>query len=236
MAALAMLITLLSVSMAQPALADTDPFPGVPHMGTIPNTRINSASGQSQSDFDATAAVQAFSCPEGSGRGIGVDLNNSASQSDHVFYYHCIKTWQAQTTIDAWADYRATAAAAFAAAEAESRAWNEAHPGEQKCVQWGPLTDPNGATSSGGVCANAVPAPSPSTDAQDPLPTPSSPAPSPEPISSAPSPEPISSAPLEIEIPELVIFDEPIDGDSPLEFAVPDGYLYASKVQGLYFC
>ena len=44
-------------------------------------------------------------------------------------------------------------------AEEESRAWNEANPGRQKCVQWGPIRHPNGVgESSGGVCANPVPA------------------------------------------------------------------------------
>lgn len=183
LAAVAAFALIISAVSAQPAFGDSDPFPDVPHMGSIPGTRISSAPGQSQVDFDATPAVQAFNCPEGSGRGIGVDLNSSASQSDHVYYYHCVKTWQPQSTIDAWAAYRAASAAAFAAAEAESRAWNEAHPGQQKCVQWGPLVDPNGGTSSGGVCANPVPVPtssasvdatepglpSPTTDAVDPV-------------------------------------------------------------------
>jgi hypothetical protein len=166
--------------------------------------------------------VQAFNCPEGSGRGIGVDLNYSASQSDHVYYYHCVKTWQPQSTTDAWAAYRAASAVAFAAAEAESKAWNEAHPGQQKCVQWGPLVDPNGGTSSGGVCANPVPAPAsspsgdatepalPSNDAVDPVPAPVlpsndavDPAPGNPPIvvSPVPEPEPISNSGDAIDLP-----------------------------------
>jgi hypothetical protein len=46
---------------------------------------------------------------------------------------------------------------AQAAAESASRAWNQANPGLQKCIQWGPITHANGvSTSSGGVCANPV--------------------------------------------------------------------------------
>jgi len=41
-------------------------------------------------------------------------------------------------------------------AEAESRAYNEANPGQQKCVTY-TLTHPNGVSQAGGgVCANAV--------------------------------------------------------------------------------
>lgn len=54
-------------------------------------------------------------------------------------------------------NFRNAVAAATAAAEAESKAWNTAHPGQQKCVQWGPIVHANGvSTSSGGVCANPV--------------------------------------------------------------------------------
>ncbi len=268
---------ILSTVGAQPAFADSDPFPDVPHMGSIPSTRISSAPGQSQVDFDATPAVQAFSCPEGSGRGIGVDMNFTESRSDDVYYYHCVKTWQPQSTVDAWAAYRAASAAAFAAAEAESKAWNEAHPGQQKCVQWGPLTDPNGGTSSGGVCANPVPAApgTPSTDALDPRPTSPSidtvdPVPAPvmpsndavDPVISvppivvapapAPEPEPIGNSGDAIDWPiiepvipisapvlpgdELVIFaPAPVEGNPPW-VPHPNGYLYPSKLLGLYYC
>ena len=54
-------------------------------------------------------------------------------------------------------NFRNAVAAATAAAEVESKAWNTAHPGQQKCVQWGPIVHANGvSTSSGGVCANPV--------------------------------------------------------------------------------
>jgi hypothetical protein len=58
-----------------------------------------------------------------------------------------------------WDEYYRELDRARAAAEAESRRWNEANPGKQKCVQWGPITAPDGVgQSSGGVCANPVPA------------------------------------------------------------------------------
>lgn len=57
-------------------------------------------------------------------------------------------------------DFYEAVRVAQAAAEQESRAWNADHPGQQKCVQWGPITHANGvSTSSGGVCANPVSAP-----------------------------------------------------------------------------
>lgn len=54
-------------------------------------------------------------------------------------------------------DFQSRINAAQSAAEAESRAWNQANPGLQKCVQWGPIVHANGvSTSSGGVCANPI--------------------------------------------------------------------------------
>jgi len=57
----------------------------------------------------------------------------------------------------AWDDYYKAIEAAKQAAYEESLAWNQANPGRQKCVSWGPLTAPDGVgQSSGGVCANPV--------------------------------------------------------------------------------
>ena len=54
-------------------------------------------------------------------------------------------------------DFRARSEAAEAAALLESQKWNAEHPGEQKCVEWGPIAHANGvSTASGGVCANPV--------------------------------------------------------------------------------
>lgn len=141
---------------ATAAHADTDPFPAISYHGEIPGTRVSSSPGQAQSDWNQSAAIQNFSCPSGASSALEHNLNWTADNSDDVLSMYCIKTWQAQVVIDAWQTYRDALAAAQAAAEATSRAWNEANPGQQKCVQWGPITDPNGGTSSGGVCANPV--------------------------------------------------------------------------------
>ena len=140
------------------AYAEDDPFPGVEYRAEIPGTRIESRPGASNDEWNNSDAMKNHTCPAGSGRAIGVDLRGTATRTDNIRYAYCIKTWQPQSTIDAWDKYRRDLQAAQDAAEAESRRWNEANPGKQKCVQWGPITDPNGGESSGGVCANPVPA------------------------------------------------------------------------------
>lgn len=67
----------------------------------------------------------------------------------------------------AWDKYYADVDAAQKAAEDESKAWNAANPGKQKCVQWGPIVNPEGGESSGGVCANPVSLPSGSIGESD---------------------------------------------------------------------
>lgn len=157
------LCTSLIFAGAPMAQADTDPFPGVAFQAEIPGTRITSAPGLTQSVWEASDVYQgwrATHCPAGSGMGIGSDLNFTTDRSDDTWYAYCLKTWQSQTTLDAWATYQADRDAAQAAALLSSQQWNQANPGQQKCFQWGPITDPNGGTSSGGVCANPVPVPS----------------------------------------------------------------------------
>jgi hypothetical protein len=152
-------VSLVSVllSLFMPiANADTDPFPGVAHSAEIPGTRISSSAGMTQSQWEATSTYQAFTCPSGTGRGIGVDLNFTTDRSDDVQYAYCVKTWQSSETINAETKYRTDVETAQANALALSQAWNTANPGQQKCFQWGPITSPSGGTSSGGVCANPV--------------------------------------------------------------------------------
>ena len=141
-----------------PASAETDPFPGIATGQEIPGTRTSSAPGESWESFNAGAGAN-HSCPAGSGSGMGVDLNFTSSQSDDIRYYYCVKTWQPSSVTSAWDTFNQQVDAAISAAEAESRAWNAANPGKQKCVAWGPFTDPNGGTRSGGVCANPVQVP-----------------------------------------------------------------------------
>ncbi len=122
------------------AQADTDPFPSIALGAEIPGTRV---SGQ-----------QEITCPTGSSRGILVQIGTGE-------FTVCNKTWRPQSEIDADAAFRQAQIDATDAAEAESTAWAQAHPGQQKCIQWGPIVHANGvSTASGGVCANPVPVPS----------------------------------------------------------------------------
>lgn len=185
---------LLSALSTSPAMAEADPFPPVALGAEIPGTRITSDPGMTQSQWEATPTYLSFSCPAGSGRGMGVDLNFTTDRSDDRWYAYCVKQWQSQSNIDAWASYRTQLQEAQTAAENESRAWNAANPGKQKCVQWGPIVDPNGGESSGGVCANPV-EPGPGTT----VPTEEAPAVSVEETSTTPAPstppaEPISNS------------------------------------------
>lgn len=134
-----------------PAYAESDPFPGVEHMTEIPNTRISSSPGQAESDWQQSDSYKSFSCPAGAGTGISVNVGNG------VRSMYCVKTWRSQSNIDALQKYNDDKAAAQASALAQSLAWNTANPGQQRCFQWGPITSPEGGTSSGGVCANPVP-------------------------------------------------------------------------------
>lgn len=178
-------------------------------------------------------------CPEGFREATGLVVDVSA----HLEYTDCYGPLSAEELLVQEQDraHWAAVQAAQAAAEVESREWNIAHPGQQKCVQWGPIVHANGvSTSSGGVCANPVPTPSPVvTPAPEPVPL----ADSGDAIDAPEIPvEPVNPiaivdpAPLEGNVPELVIFDEPIAIGDPLGFTFPNGYLYASKVQGLYYC
>ena len=52
-------------------------------------SRLDSAPGQSQSDWEATDAYKAFTCPEGTLRGAGVDLNFTTDRSDDKYFVTC---------------------------------------------------------------------------------------------------------------------------------------------------
>jgi hypothetical protein len=148
--AIALGIVLSGVS---PAHAETDPFPGVEHMGEIPGTRISSPAWSKQADWEATDTYQSYldqGCPEGSGRAIAVDV------AVMVWSNYCVKTWRSQAVIKAWEKYFSDEAEGRALAYEQSLAWNRANPGKQKCFSYGPLTSPDGGTTSGGVCANPV--------------------------------------------------------------------------------
>ncbi len=57
------------------------------HAATV--SRLDSAPGQSQSDWEATDAYKAFTCPEGTLRGVGVDLNFTSDRSDDKYFVTC---------------------------------------------------------------------------------------------------------------------------------------------------
>ncbi len=141
------------LSGVSPAHAETDPFPGVEHMGEIPGTRISSPPWSQQAQWESTDTYQnylALGCPEGSGRAIAVDV------AVMVWSNYCVKTWRSQAVIRAWEKFYSDEAEGRATAYEQSLAWNKANPGKQKCFSYGPLTSPDGGTTSGGVCANAV--------------------------------------------------------------------------------
>jgi len=150
------------------ASAEVDPFPNVSSGAEIPGTRIWGLPGASQSAYEASAEYLAWTstnCAPGSGNAGGVDMNFTETHSDDRHYNYCVKTWRPSAEIQADIDFQNAQRAATAAAEAESKAWAEAHPGQQKCIQWGPIVHANGvSTASGGVCANPVPVPAGSTN------------------------------------------------------------------------
>lgn len=135
------------------AFGEVDPFPGVDYQAEIPGTRISSPPGFTQNQWDSSDTVKnRVPCAAGSSSAMGVDV------SQRIWSYWCVKTWRPQSVIDAWENYYRDLRAAQESAADESRRWNEANPGKQKCVQWGPITSPDGGQASGGVCANPVPA------------------------------------------------------------------------------
>jgi hypothetical protein len=146
----------LALSGVSPAQADSDPFPGVEHMAEIPGTRVSSPAGFTQSQWESSDTYISYitaGCPAGSGNAVSVNV------SQKIWSNYCVKTWRSQSTVDAWQKHYEDEAAAKEAAYQQSLAWNTANPGQQKCFPYGPLTSPDGGTTSGGVCANPVSGP-----------------------------------------------------------------------------
>ena len=160
----ALVVAALSLGLLPTAHgSDVDPFPGVAHMSEIPGTRIWSQPGVSQSTYEATSEYLNWisnGCPSGSGNAVGSDMNFTTDRSDDRYFNYCTKTWRPASEIEADAAFSKAQRDGQATAEALSIAWNQAHPGQQKCFQWGPVVHANGvSTASGGVCANPVPVP-----------------------------------------------------------------------------
>ena len=79
-------------------ISSNDPFPNLKNGEEIPGTRVTSASGLKQSEWEQTSVYKALICPAGSGRAGGVDLNFTVSQSDDRWFAYCVKSFQQSST------------------------------------------------------------------------------------------------------------------------------------------
>ena len=140
------------------ALAEDDPFPGLSYGDKIPGTEITSPRNMSSDDWYASDAYVNLVCPSGSQKGTIISTRPSTGRVHKTWCWKNYRSPAEDAARAAQEEYQRAIDAAQKAAEEESRRWNEANPGKQKCVQWGPITGPNGEQSSGGVCANPVPA------------------------------------------------------------------------------
>ena len=143
-----LILLLLSLLFTPNSLsfAEDDPFPGIADGAEVGSRQpINPRTGD---PADGSAPI---SCPAGTGR------SQVANATTKEQYLVCVKNWRPTADINADIDFRNRQESARASAETESKAWNAANPGKQKCVQWGPVIHANGISSaSGGVCANPV--------------------------------------------------------------------------------
>jgi len=144
---------------ALPSWAAVDPFPSLQTGQEIPNTKILSTTETTFAQFMKHTYTIGWACPKyetPNGDPYAMD-GNGLDESSGKWYRVCKKNpWREPIAPEVWERYEAELRAAKDAALAESQAWNEANPGKQKCVQWGPITSPDGGVSSGGVCANPV--------------------------------------------------------------------------------
>lgn len=153
----------LSIALLFPtsASADSDPFPGVENGQPVPGYSMNITCSDTPEIPDnciRRSNGHLFICPSGSANDLTATLRADGSWASVVLW--CRKSWVRQSTPEEDADFNRRVREATAAAEAESRAWNEANPGKQKCISWGPIIHANGVSqASGGVCANPVSSP-----------------------------------------------------------------------------
>lgn len=169
-------LLIFNFSGAQSSFAVEDPYPNIPTGGEIPGTRIWSTTETSWGEFYENTintrkpgyVGDSWKCPSvatPNGDPYGWDSNGQDASTGKWFRV-CLKNpWKQPRDPLAWSNYEKQKSDAQTAATIESQAWNAANPGKQKCIQWGPLTDPDGGISSGGVCANVV-APGPTTTVQ----------------------------------------------------------------------
>ena len=151
--------TLFGVLLPTTSVADTDPFPNLNYGDTIPGYEVWDYSSRTWEEFTQTDAYKALVCPAGSELG---GIHGYRSGVGRYNKANCWKNVKSAAELAAQAadeEFQRAINEAQRVAEEESRAWNEANPGRQKCVQWGPIRHPTGVgESSGGVCANPVPA------------------------------------------------------------------------------
>ena len=157
-------ILMITLCQAPGALAwdpqPTNPFPGVPFEGEIPGYTVEVPC---RADGDCgIGIVPVVNCPAWSAAdGRNGYANDGPPGDPHkkigLARRFCRNSWTPPTTAADDENFRNQQSLAIAAATLESQAYNAAHPGEQKCVTWGPIVHANGiSTASGGVCANPV--------------------------------------------------------------------------------
>jgi hypothetical protein len=148
-------LALLFIPM-QGASAD-NPFPGVPYGAEIPGlskTITCTETPQIPDDCVRQGGGQ-VSCPSGAANDITPSLRPDGSWASLKSW--CRNSWSPPTSAADEEDFRNRQQLAIAAATLESQAYSASHPGEQKCITWGPIVHANGiSTASGGVCANVV--------------------------------------------------------------------------------
>jgi len=126
----------------------TNPFPGVAFGAEIPGYTV---SVPCQGADCGIGIIPWFACPDWSAS------DGSDGYTTGTVKRFCRNSWTPPTSAADDEDFRNRQQLASAAATLESQAYSAAHPGEQKCVTWGPVVHANGiSTASGGVCANVV--------------------------------------------------------------------------------
>jgi hypothetical protein len=126
----------------------TNPFPGVAYGAEIPGYTVSVACVGGDCGI---GIVPVIDCPPWSAAD-GADGYTSGFAKRF-----CRNSWTPPTSTADDEDFRNRQALATAAAQLESQEYSDTHPGEQKCVTWGPVVHANGiSTASGGVCANPV--------------------------------------------------------------------------------
>lgn len=154
----ATLALVASLFTAMPTVAEEDPFPGVARGEAVPGYSMAITCTDIPEIPDnciRRSGGHLFICPSGTANDLTATLREDGSWASVLLW--CRKSWVRPSTPDEDRDFQQRIADASKRAEEESRAWNAANPGRQKCVSWGPIVHANGVSeSSGGVCANPV--------------------------------------------------------------------------------